>query len=279
MLIDWFTVGAQALNFIILVWLMKRFLYKPVQDAIAAREKRIADQIAAARKLQTEAEAQGKAFRDRSTAFDRERADLLARATADAGAQRERLIGEARQAADSLAAKRRVALRAEAEQMTQALVTRSRHEVFDIVRKTLADLADASLEARMAEVFARKLRELPDASRATLGAALKAGPAVVRSGVELPEPQREAIRDALRATFAIDLTPRFETAADGVAGVELRAGGQALSWSIDTYLESLESVVTDLFPVAAATPAAATPGPAAAQADGTAATVAASGTA
>jgi len=37
MLIDWFTVGAQALNFIILVWLMKRFLYKPVQDAIAAR--------------------------------------------------------------------------------------------------------------------------------------------------------------------------------------------------------------------------------------------------
>jgi F-type H+-transporting ATPase subunit b len=30
MLIDWFTVGAQALNFLILVWLMKRFLYKPI---------------------------------------------------------------------------------------------------------------------------------------------------------------------------------------------------------------------------------------------------------
>ena len=27
MLIDWFTVGAQALNFLILVWLMKRYLY------------------------------------------------------------------------------------------------------------------------------------------------------------------------------------------------------------------------------------------------------------
>jgi F-type H+-transporting ATPase subunit b len=42
MLIDWFTVGAQALNFLILVWLLKRFLYKPILDAIDAREKRIA---------------------------------------------------------------------------------------------------------------------------------------------------------------------------------------------------------------------------------------------
>ncbi len=46
MLIDWFTVGAQALNFVILVWLMKRFLYKPILDAIDAREKRIATELA-----------------------------------------------------------------------------------------------------------------------------------------------------------------------------------------------------------------------------------------
>jgi len=52
MLIDWFTVGAQALNFIILVWLLKRFLYKPILGAVDAREKRIAAELAdaAARK-------------------------------------------------------------------------------------------------------------------------------------------------------------------------------------------------------------------------------------
>ena len=42
MLIDGFTVGAQVLNFLILVWLMKRFLYQPILDAIDAREQRIA---------------------------------------------------------------------------------------------------------------------------------------------------------------------------------------------------------------------------------------------
>ncbi len=46
MLIDWFTVGAQALNFLILVWLMKRFLYKPILNAIDAREKKIAAELA-----------------------------------------------------------------------------------------------------------------------------------------------------------------------------------------------------------------------------------------
>jgi F-type H+-transporting ATPase subunit b len=50
MLIDWFTVAAQALNFFVLVWLMKRFLYKPILNAIAEREKKIASELANADK-------------------------------------------------------------------------------------------------------------------------------------------------------------------------------------------------------------------------------------
>jgi len=46
MLIDWFTVGAQIVNFLILVWLLKHFLYKPILDAIDAREKKIAAELA-----------------------------------------------------------------------------------------------------------------------------------------------------------------------------------------------------------------------------------------
>ena len=56
MLIDWFTVGAQIVNFLILVWLLKRFLYKPILDAIDAREKRIAAELADADTKKAEAE-------------------------------------------------------------------------------------------------------------------------------------------------------------------------------------------------------------------------------
>jgi F-type H+-transporting ATPase subunit b len=77
MLIDWFTVGAQALNFIILVWLLKRFLYKPILDAVDAREQRVAAELADADAKMTEAHKQHDAFQRKSDAFDQERAGLL----------------------------------------------------------------------------------------------------------------------------------------------------------------------------------------------------------
>ena len=46
MLIDWFTVLAQIVNFLILVALMKRFLYGPLIAAIDAREQSIAARLA-----------------------------------------------------------------------------------------------------------------------------------------------------------------------------------------------------------------------------------------
>ncbi|MDP3428826.1 MAG: F0F1 ATP synthase subunit B, partial [Desulfomicrobium sp.] len=55
MLIDWFTVGAQVVNFLVLVWLMKRFLYKPILGAIDAREERIAKELADGQRMQAEA--------------------------------------------------------------------------------------------------------------------------------------------------------------------------------------------------------------------------------
>ena len=67
MLIDWFTVGAQALNFIILVWLLKRFLYKPILNAVDAREKRIAAELADADAKKAEAQKE----RDRVPAQER----------------------------------------------------------------------------------------------------------------------------------------------------------------------------------------------------------------
>jgi F-type H+-transporting ATPase subunit b len=62
MLIDWFTVGAQVLNFLILVWLLKRFLYKPILHAIDEREKRIAKELADADAKKAEAEKERDEF-------------------------------------------------------------------------------------------------------------------------------------------------------------------------------------------------------------------------
>ena len=117
MLIDWFTVGAQLLNFIILVWLMKRFLYQPVLDAIAAREQKIAAELADAAATKAEAHRQQDEFRKKNQAFDEQRAELLRQARDAAKAERERLQLEAREAADAASAQRAKALLADAQHL------------------------------------------------------------------------------------------------------------------------------------------------------------------
>jgi F-type H+-transporting ATPase subunit b len=248
MLIDWFTVAAQVLNFLVLVALMKHFLYQPVLEAIAAREKRIADQIADAVAKEKQAAVERKTFEDKNAAFDKQRAGLLGKATADAQAEGQRLAVEAQKAADALAAQRQQALTTQAAHLQQLLADRAAHEVFAVARKTLADLANAGLEERMVEVFNRSLHDLTDPAKHTLGAALQqsAEPALVRSHFELPAGQQAAIRNAVNETFSADVPLRFEAAGDAICGIELSAGGQKLAWTIDGYLRDLEREVAAL---------------------------------
>ena len=248
MLIDWYTVGAQALNFVILVWLMKRFLYKPILHAIDAREKRIAAELADAAAKEAEASKERDEFQHKNEELDQQRAALLKKATDDANAERQRLLDEARQAANALSAKRQEALRTDAKNLNQAIQRRTQREVFAIARKALTDLATTSLEERLVAVFTRRLRELDGPTKAGLAKALEAASdsALVRSAFELPADQRAVIQNALNETFSADVHVRFETAPDLVSGIELAANGQKVGWSIDGYLASLEKGVDEL---------------------------------
>jgi F-type H+-transporting ATPase subunit b len=248
MLIDWFTVGAQALNFVILVWLMRRFLYKPILRAIDGREKKIAAELAAADAKKAEATKERDEFQHKNEEFDQQRAALLSKATDEAKAERQRLLDEARKAADALSAKRREALGNEARGLNKAVSRRAQQEVFGIARKVLADLANTSLEERMSAVFTRRLREMDGKVKAALAEAIKASaePALVRTALDLPAEQRAVIQNALNETFSADVRLRFETAPDLVSGIELATNGQKVGWSIADYLASLEKGVGEL---------------------------------
>jgi F-type H+-transporting ATPase subunit b len=248
MLIDWFTVGAQVLNFLILVWLMRHFLYKPILHAIDEREKRIATELANADKKKTEAQKESDEFKHKNEEFDQQRAALLSKATDDAQAERQRLLDEARQAAAALSLKRQAMLRNEELNLRQAISRRTQLEVFAIARKALTDLATTSLEERLGEVFTRRLREMDAHAKAGLGEALKtaSGPALVRSAFDLPAKQRAVIQNALNETFSAEIHLRFETAPDLISGIELTTNGQKLAWSIADYLASMEKGVDEV---------------------------------
>ncbi len=261
MLIDWFTVGAQALNFVVLVWLMKRFLYGPILKVVEARDQRVTAELADAKQKQLEAGQQRDTFQHKNEDFDRERDDLLQKAKAAADAEGKRLLLAARQVADAASSKFQQALHDEAEAGKRALTIRAQQEVFAIARKTLADLASVSLEARMVEAFLDRLRKLDDDAKTRLGKALHAttGPALVRTAFDIPAESRESIQKAIEETFSKAAPLRFETSPDLVSGIELLANGQKVAWSIAEHLRSLAEGVDELIgkpspPAAKSTP-------------------------
>ena len=248
MLIDWFTVVAQALNFLILVWLLKRFLYKPILDAIDAREKRIAAELADADAKKAEARQERDEFTRKNEEFDQQRMAMLSHAEEEAKTERQRLLDQARQESDILRTKWQEALRNEHRTLDEELARRTREEVFAITRKTLKDLATLSLEEQMTEAFIRRLRELSPVEKDVLKATFEAAssPATVRSTFRLPAAQRHAIEGVAKDVLAIQTQLQFETVPELVSGIELTANGHKIAWSIGDYLSSLKTSVDDL---------------------------------
>lgn len=251
MLIDWFTVVAQAVNFLILVWLLKRFLYRPILNAIDAREKRIAAELADADAKKAAARIERDEFQRKNEEFDQQRALLLNKATEEATAERQRLFDAARKDSDSLRTKQQDALRNEYQNLHAEIARRTQAEVFAIARKTLSELASAGLEAQMVDVFVQRMHELDAAEKNRMIALFQSSPlpVLVRSAFELLPKQRTLIESAVKEMLPAEPQVRFEIAPDLVSGIELIMQGQKIAWSVADYLASLEKDVNELLKV------------------------------
>ena len=240
--IDWFTVVAQVVNFLILVWLLKRFLYKPILDAIDAREKRIADELTKADATKAMAEKEHDDFEHKNAIFDQERAALLKSATDEAQAERDRLLEAARVDANALTAKRREEYQAEQQSLSEEIARRTQQEVFALARRTLQDLAATSLEERMCDVFIQNLRALNGELKNALVASVQTAkqPAIVRSAFELPPEQQSKTQTAMNETLAADVRIQFETVPNLISGIELTVNGKKMAWSVNDYLTNME---------------------------------------
>jgi F-type H+-transporting ATPase subunit b len=242
MLIDWFTVGAQVLNFLILVWLLKRFLYKPILAAIAVREKRVAAELAEADANRARTQAEREDLAKKVAAFDADAASRLAQSVREAGAAKEGLLEAARQAAADLRRQDAEALHREGDRLGKEVTELAARAVGEASRRALWDLAGADLEQAIVAEFLRRLSGLPAASRASLSAALRSpgAGAVIRSAFEVPATGRTAVQDALNRALSAAVPVSYRVDPGVICGMELDLAGQRVAWSVAEYLRGLE---------------------------------------
>jgi F-type H+-transporting ATPase subunit b len=249
MLIDWFTVFAQMVNFLILVVLLKHFLYKPVLDALDAREKNIASKIAEAQKKDDEAQKSKEAFDHKNEDFEKQRVAQLAEATESVKKQREQLMTVARKDSEDLRDKLNKAVADERESLKKKIETFVQAQVISVTRKALHDLADASLERLIANALVHQLQDLKDPSRMELAAGFHgSAPVIVESSLEMAEDQRQVITKEVQAICGNGFSPKmeFRTKPELISGIELLANGQKIGWNISGYLNALNEAIDHL---------------------------------
>ncbi|MFO1425350.1 MAG: hypothetical protein U1F70_17220 [Candidatus Competibacteraceae bacterium] len=247
MKLDWFTVAAQIGNFLLLLWLLKRFLYRPILAAMAARQQRIADALATAQAQAAAAEALQKDYAARQQELVTHRESELARAREEIAAQRQTWLAQARVEVDELRERWRAELEREQREHRQALQREASQRLLALARRALRDLGNAELEAHMASALLARLRALDDETRQTLAQAARDGCAIF-TVFPLSESQQRTLTAGLRQVFGPELNPNFRTDPIASFGITLETPSQRLAWTLDSYLNGFATELQALIP-------------------------------
>ncbi|PZD70918.1 ATP synthase subunit b [Acaryochloris thomasi RCC1774] len=246
MLIDPLTTFAQIINFLILVALLKRFLYVPITRVMKQREHRIAMQLQEAAAKEEMAQQEAERYRQMQRDLEAQQAQFLAQAQLDADEHRQMLLQNAREDVDSIHATWTAAVECEKQVFLGALRQRAGQQVATTVRGVLRDLANTNLELQIVEAFIVHLSHLTVQEQETLEAALSTSNAqelVIQSTFPISAVDQARVLEALyvQTTTLVGLgMGQFVIVPDLMCGIELKIPGYKLAWNLAHYLERLE---------------------------------------
>lgn len=244
MLIDPFTTLAQIVNFLILVALLRHFLYGPITRAMAQREQTIAERLEHAEQQETLAQQEAVRLRHMQQDFVAHRNQQIAQVRSHLKEQRLMLLKQAKDEVDDTRARWYKALDQEKAAVLRTFRQQTAYQLTQTLRQVLTDLADADLEQQVVAVFLKRLVQLPQLEQRALNVALTKAdgiPVVIRSSFSLMEVTREAMAAALQKAMVGSVpTLQFEIDSTLGCGIELRVPGYRLDWNLASYLDTLE---------------------------------------
>jgi F-type H+-transporting ATPase subunit b len=239
MSIDWITVAAQIANFLVLVWLLKRFLYRPILDGIDAREAEITQRMQDAVHARKQAKVQEQEYHDKLQALNLAQAEMTETIRKKAEQQRDVLLAKAREQLEEERKSWARHLDEETGKYTTKMHRAGAVALLALTRKALTDLADETFEERMAHHLATRIAPMAsDLGRASG----QAGQAVVTSHRPLQQAGQHALQAELERLFP-DVSVHFDTDDDQSPGLVLRIGGAQVAWTVETYLDDLEGMI------------------------------------
>lgn len=241
MSVDWITVIAQIVNFLVLIWLLKRFLYRPILDGIDAREAEITERMLAANAAEEKAQATEVEYLEQIAALKANESAMNDTARQKAEAARDVLLAEAQEMFEKERKDWETHLEQESRKYMAELHKTGASALLELTRKALGDLAGETLEER---IVAHVLTRLKPLSEELLNASDGSTDATATTRDPLPQTARKHLEADLQKILP-KVKLHFETDANQSPGLILRMGGAQVAWTVDTYIEGLDALLEE----------------------------------
>lgn len=240
MSIDWVTVLAQIANFLVLLWLLKRFLYRPILDGIDAREAEIAKRMADAERAQQEAKAAESQYVKQRAQLVSEQDALLEKALAATEEQRDGLLADARTKLQQEQQDWQSHLEHERRAFNERLQQTGSSALLRLTRKALHELADENLEDAIVRHVGKQLEPMATELKQ---AAAGSQQAQVTTRDALSAETQELLQKEVQQWLP-EVTLSFTTDAQQSPGLVMQVGGAQVAWTTDSYMDELAELLT-----------------------------------
>jgi len=246
--IDWLTVGAQIINFVVLVLLLKRFLYGPLINAMDQRERDISNRLLEATDKIHVAEEEEQRFIRKTEELEQQSESILEEAKRSAAAEREQAFEKLRQEISEASELWKRDVEREKDEFLRIARAELAQQVIALTRRALSDLAEAELETFIIKTFVKQLSTVDKSVTDAIAETCKRTkqPITIATTFEASEDTIHVLRENLDRLFGETLDVVFKTDEQLVCGISLIAPTRKITWSIDAYLDDIQEDLSKL---------------------------------
>lgn len=245
--LNWSTLILEIVNFLILVWILKRFLYKPVLDIVARRREQIQATLTQAQQEREHGEALQAQYENRLVEWEQEKESARQALQREMDAERSHRFEALQNELEDERKKARVLAQREQQDAEQRLERRALELGARFASQLLTRVAGPEVEAKLIEAALADLAELPDGARQRLRRAVQTanGPLEITSAGALDASRRKTLEQTVADLVGEHITCRYREDADLIAGIRLRVGSFLLYASLGDELKGFVEAAGD----------------------------------
>lgn len=239
MQLDWSTFLLEVINFLILVWLLKRFLYQPVLNIIEQRRQKIDAALDQATQAQQQAQALKTQYETRLADWQQEKRGLLEELEQQTGRERSKRL----QQLDDELEQQRLKHQSRSRQLQAQWRSRAENEALQqgaaFAARLLKSLAGPELDQRLQKMFVEQLASLPPAALQKLQEGWQDGKTDIEvfSAVPLDQARQQYIRQALEQALGPSHGSwKFSVDKELLSGLRISIGGWMLQANLQDEL-------------------------------------------